>query len=54
MNQYNEKGLKHGPWEIYGSNGNLMYKGTFVNGKEHRLHNFYHSDNKLYLKQYYL
>ena len=35
MNAYNDKGEKHGPWEEYHSNGNLMYKENYVNGKKH-------------------
>jgi len=30
---YNDKGEKHGYWEKYHSNGDLMYKCFYVNGR---------------------
>ena len=35
MNKYNEQGQKHGPWEKYWNNGELMYKKNYLNGKLH-------------------
>ena len=35
INLYNEKGEKHGVWEDYFSNGQLCYRGNFVNGELH-------------------
>ena len=32
MNEYNDKGEKHGPWESNHINGNLWYKGNYING----------------------
>ena len=54
MNQFNEKGLKHGPWETYWDNGNLMYKINYVNGKKHGLYDYYHPNGKLTIKSYYI
>ena len=31
---YNKKGQAHGYWEQYYSNGQLSYKGNFINGKK--------------------
>jgi len=33
IRQYDNKGQKHGYWEVYWSNGNLCYKGFYQNGK---------------------
>ena len=33
-NQYNEKGERHGYWEVYWDSSNLWYKGTYLNGVE--------------------
>ncbi len=30
MNKYNNKGLKHGPWETYYSNGELNIKQYYI------------------------
>ena len=32
---YNENDKEHGYWELYHSNGNLIYKGNYVDGKQH-------------------
>jgi antitoxin component YwqK of YwqJK toxin-antitoxin module len=34
MNQFNDKQQYHGYWEWYHSNGNISWKGNFINGKE--------------------
>jgi hypothetical protein len=34
INQYNEKGQRHGYWEIYYFDGSLWYKGNYNNGIE--------------------
>ena len=54
MNKYNEQGLEQGPWEDYYSNGNLMYKLNYINGKKHGLYEWYSTSDKLNVKQYYL
>ena len=54
MSAYNDKGEKHGPWEIYHDNGNPWYKENYINGKEHGLYELYHSNGKLNIKQYIL
>ena len=35
INLYNEKGEAHGSWERYWDNGQLCYKGNYVDGREH-------------------
>ena len=54
MNAYNENGEKHGPWEVYYPNGNLMYKVNYLNGKPHGLSEHYGYNGKLKTKQYNL
>jgi len=34
MNQHNAKHKKHGHWEEYYVNGDLRYKGLYINNKE--------------------
>ena len=50
----NEKGEPHGYWESYYYNGQLCYKGNFVNGKQHGYWEDYWSDGKLKSKIYYI
>ena len=50
----NEKGQAHGLWERYWSNGNLEYKGLYVNGKRHGLCESYWSNGKPYYKGSYI
>jgi len=54
MNAYNDKGERHGPWEIYHDNGKLWYKKNYVNGKAQGLFEIYDSNGKLSYKQYFL
>ena len=49
MNEYNENGEKHGPWEYY-SNGNLWYKENYINGKKHGICEDYYYKGQLSLK----
>lgn len=35
MNKCNDKGEPHGYWENYHPNGQLHYKGNYLNGKRH-------------------
>ena len=50
----NEKGQKHGHWEYYYSNGQLCYKGNYVNGKEHGYWEHYYGNGQLSYKLYYI
>ena len=50
----NEKGERHGYWESYYSNGQLKYKGNFVNGKQHGYWEYYYYDGQLKEKTYYI
>lgn len=41
---YNDIGQRHGIWVVYWTNGNLQYKGNYINGKENGLWQQYFSD----------
>jgi antitoxin component YwqK of YwqJK toxin-antitoxin module len=51
---YNELGQPHGYWEHYWSNGQLFYKGNYVNGKRHGYWEIYHSNGQLKYKRYHI
>ena len=51
---YNEKGEPHGYWELYYDNGQLMYKGNYVDGKQHGYWEWYYSNGQLESKTYYI
>jgi uncharacterized protein len=46
INQYNAT-RRHGPWIEYWFNGQLSYKGTYINGKRHGHWDFYFSNGIL-------
>jgi antitoxin component YwqK of YwqJK toxin-antitoxin module len=47
MNQFDEKGLRHGPWNgYYNETKNLKYEGTFAHGKEVGTFIFYDNTKK--------
>ena len=46
-NRRNRKGLKIGYWENYYLNGNLHWKGSFINGIKDGLWDYYYSDGEL-------
>ena len=50
INQYDKDGNTHGPWELYYSNGQTMYKGEYKNGKFHGLWELYYDNGKLVYK----
>jgi antitoxin component YwqK of YwqJK toxin-antitoxin module len=54
INLYNEKGKRHGYWEIYYENDQLMSKGNYVNDKEHGYWEWYHDNGQLDSKGNYL
>jgi antitoxin component YwqK of YwqJK toxin-antitoxin module len=54
MNQYNDKGLKEGYWEFYYLNGNLMYKGVYINGLKDGYWEFYYLNGNLMYKGYFI
>lgn len=46
----NEKGQRHGYWERYNPNGQILYKGMYINGVEYG----YWEEYYLYsIKHYY-
>jgi antitoxin component YwqK of YwqJK toxin-antitoxin module len=51
---YNDKGERHGYWEYYYLNGNLWYKGNYVNGNRHGYWEWYHDNGQLDSKIYYI
>ena len=54
INLYNDKGKEHGYWEGYYSNGQLLYKGNYVNGKQHGYWEWYYSNGQLKSKTYHI
>ena len=54
MNEYNEQGQPHGPWEKYWSDGNLRYKGNYVNGEQHGPWEEYYTNGNLTAIRYYI
>ena len=54
INLYNAKGEKHGYWESYWNNGNLWYKGNYVDGKEHGYCEVYYFNGNLDYKGTYV
>jgi len=50
---YNDNYQPHGYWERYHSNGNLIYKCVYINGKVNGFE-CYWIDGKLYKKNYHL
>lgn len=53
MNEYNDKGERHGPWVFY-LNGKLGYKTNYVNGKRHGLCEDYYYNGNLSFKGNYI
>lgn len=50
MNQLNANGQKHGPWEQYYENGQLHFRGFYMNGIFHNFFECYTQDGNLHLK----
>ena len=51
---YNEQGELHGYWESYYDNGQLDYKGNYVNGNRHGYWEDYYDNGQLSSKGNYL
>ena len=49
----NKKGQPHGYWEDYYSNGQLWYKGNYVNGIRHGYWESYRANGQLHYKGKY-
>jgi len=45
---------KHGEWIVYWNNGQLHYKGEYINGKHHGDWVWYHINGQLYSKGEYI
>jgi antitoxin component YwqK of YwqJK toxin-antitoxin module len=54
ISSYNDQGEAHGYWEVYWNNGQLLYKGNYINGKEHGYWEWYYDNGKLNTKIYYI
>jgi antitoxin component YwqK of YwqJK toxin-antitoxin module len=54
INLYNDKGEKHGYWESYYNNGQLWYKGNYVNGQQHGYWESYFDNGQLWYKGNYI
>jgi antitoxin component YwqK of YwqJK toxin-antitoxin module len=50
----NENGIKHGYWEDYWDNGNLWYKGNYVDGNRHGYWEVYNYNGNLNQIRYYI
>jgi antitoxin component YwqK of YwqJK toxin-antitoxin module len=50
----NENGERHGYWEDYYSNGQLAYKGNYVNSNRHGYWEVYYNNGQLVNKTYYI
>jgi len=51
---FNDKGQRHGLWELYHPNGQLGYKCVYYNGNENGVEEWYWSDGIIYNKTYHL
>ncbi len=50
---YNEEGQRHGYWETYYTNGQVDYKGEYINGKRHGYWESYCEGGELWFKGTY-
>ena len=51
---YNDKGQPHGYWEQYYSNGQLSYRGKFINGKKEGYWEDYWRNGELHFRGNYV
>jgi len=54
INLYNSKGERHGSWEYYYDDGQLLSKGNYVAGKQHGSWEYYYDDGQLLSKGNYV
>lgn len=52
-NQFNAEGKMEGYWEEYYSNGQIYFKGVYLNGIEHGRCKWYDRNGKLSLTGYF-
>ena len=50
---YNEKGEPHGYWEVYWGDGNIAFKGNYINGEKNGLWEHYNGDGTLFEEIFY-
>jgi antitoxin component YwqK of YwqJK toxin-antitoxin module len=53
MNKLDDKGYKHGYWELYDRSDNLYAKGEYINGFKNGYWEEYYSNGKLVWKGYF-
>lgn len=46
INQRDENGIRHGPWEDYYNNGQLWLNGEYNHGKNQGLWELYYTDGE--------
>jgi len=51
---HNDKGQAHGYWERYYSNGNICYKGNYLNGDKIGYWEYYILNGELMAKEYFI
>ena len=54
LNQTDAQGLRQGLWERYWPNGNLWWKGSYLNGKQTGLWEWHWSNGNLWYKGSFL
>ena len=54
ISSYNDKNERHGYWVVYHLNGNIRYKGNWVNDTKNGYWEEYNSNGKLLLKEFYI
>jgi antitoxin component YwqK of YwqJK toxin-antitoxin module len=54
INSRNKQGQRHGYRECYYSNGQLMFKGNYINGKQDGCWKNYHLNGQLFYKVSYI
>ena len=54
INQINSQGNQEGYWEDYYSNGQLWYKGHYVNGKKEGYWEWYYFNGQLWWKGHFV
>jgi len=50
----NAKGQRHGYWEYYFGNDQLLFKCVYINGERNGLQEWYNLDGTLRIKTYYI
>ena len=54
LTPYNNKGQRHGYWEIYHNNVIIFSKGNYINGRRNGLWEFYYDNGYIWYKCDYI